>query len=240
MARLRDLGLATLLLISAAGFGLGIGLIVNEHIVPNVYGQGASYTAGNVLTAGAALPGTCTVGALYSLTVSPFTLNQCRATDVWSAVGTGSGGDWNTYIVKSVNQDVTASSTLVNDTELFFTVGAGETWHIELIMAYSGDAFATDMKLQATFPSSYAVYQQLHRTYNANTATFTTLFMNGTTQLTEAAMGTGSVITSYMTASTIIELAPASGGTFQVQHANFVSGVTRMASGSILRAKRIH
>ncbi len=240
MHRLRDLGLATLLLLSAAGFGIGIGMIVNERIIPNVYTQGASYSAGNVLTAGAALPGTCTVGALYSLTVSPFTLNQCRATDVWSAVGTGTGGDWNTYIVKSVNQDVTASTTLANDSELLFAgLGNAEAWYIEAFLVYSGDQLTTDIKIQATFPSSTILYDIVQTDSNLLAAS-SSIYATTATTLTQIIAGTRTGIGTYLSLRLRISLSNIdTGGTFQIQQANNSSGVTRLAAGSILRAKKL-
>lgn len=52
---------------------------------------------------------------------------------------TASGGSsaWTTEVTKSVDQDVTASSTLADDTELQLAVTANDVWLIELLIIYS-------------------------------------------------------------------------------------------------------
>jgi hypothetical protein len=54
-------------------------------------------------------------------------------------------GGWN-YIVKSANQDVTNSTTLVDDTDLQFSVVAGGQYMIELDVVLSANSTANDYK----------------------------------------------------------------------------------------------
>jgi len=218
--------------------GVALLLAVDQRWRASVAGQGSTYSAGNVLTQGSALPGTCTVGALFSLTATPFGLFQCNAANIWSAVGSVGGSDWDVYINKSITQTITSNTTLVNDTELFFPVLTAQIWHIELLPAYDGDAFATDMKLQTTFPVARGISGALYVS-SADVITESNVYVAGATTITQLSMATRSSIDNPITARLVLDLWISADGTFQVQHANLVSGVTRMLSGSILRAKKL-
>lgn len=58
----------------------------------------------------------------------------------------GSGSDWDVEIVKSADQDVTNSNTVIDDTELQFAVTAGSVWQIMMIVIYSSSVATNDFK----------------------------------------------------------------------------------------------
>lgn len=58
---------------------------------------------------------------------------------------TGGNNDWTTIITKSVNQDVTNSSVLVDDTELQLPVTAADVYLIQLLIIYSATDATRDL-----------------------------------------------------------------------------------------------
>lgn len=53
---------------------------------------------------------------------------------------------------KAIDQTVTNSTTLVNDDDLLFSIGANETWGFIIFMLFSGTT-GGDLKASLTFPS---------------------------------------------------------------------------------------
>lgn len=149
-----------------------------------------------------------------------------------------SSSDWDVNITKSADEDVVANTTLQNISELTFAVLTGESWYIEAIIAYSGDATGTDMKLNATFPTANGVYQQMSIT-SGDAASGTTVRVSAATTLTTLTVGTRSVLTSFEHIKLTIMLFFTGDGSFQLQQANNVSGTTRISAGSILRARQL-
>lgn len=146
--------------------------------------------------------------------------------------------EWDTIITKASDQDVSSSTTLTDDTELTFAVTNGSVWYIELLIAYAGDATATDMKVSATFPTARGVFN--HMSINtADTAVLTPVRINGVTALPTVTVGTRSALTAFEFMKLTIGIAFTADGTFTLQQANNVSGTTRIKAGSILRAKRL-
>ena len=206
--------------------------------VPALAGaQGANYTAGTVLTSGGALPGTCTVGALFMLTAAPIGLHQCLVTNTWSAAAAAS--EWTTSITKLVDETVTADTNLQDDDELFFAVGADETWYIQMLLVYSGNAVGTEFKFTATHPAGRGVYQTTYNNTADGIQSSGTRVSDGSNSLSTFAAGTRALITTYEQLQMYIVLSFNSGGTFQVQHANNASGVTTLKAGSVLRGKKL-
>lgn len=147
-----------------------------------------------------------------------------------------------TTIVKSANQDVTNSATLVDDTDLQFSVVAGGKYMIELDIAWSANDATGDYKfdyaVSAGLMTGYGIYWTNNVTtiisVNAPAALSST---DITLQTLSAAVDTNIiplkiVITAYFTAS----------GIFSYRFANAAAGVGRISrtwKGSILRYKRI-
>lgn len=59
-------------------------------------------------------------------------------------------------VVKTADQDVTSSTTYVNDNHLVFAVGASETWVADVVLMAKGDP-AGDIKVQFTGPAGSAL-----------------------------------------------------------------------------------
>lgn len=57
---------------------------------------------------------------------------------------------WSVIIVKSADQTVTNTTTLTDDTELQWSVGANETWHVQCNLAIFGNNTASDAKVGFT------------------------------------------------------------------------------------------
>lgn len=69
----------------------------------------------------------------------------------WRWIGDQRWGDSIT-VVKNANQSVTNSNIPINDNELFFNVGANETWVIEFGISYTSPT-AADMRFQVDWPA---------------------------------------------------------------------------------------
>lgn len=67
---------------------------------------------------------------------------------------------WYHIIVKSADQTVTNTTTLTDDTELQFSVGADEVWHVELRLGMSGNNAASDAKWGFTAAAASFVVAQ--------------------------------------------------------------------------------
>jgi hypothetical protein len=66
------------------------------------------------------------------------------------AAGAGTGGFY--YLEKSADQNVTSSTTLVDDTELLFPIAANERWEFEFELGING-ATGGDMRVALSVPS---------------------------------------------------------------------------------------
>jgi hypothetical protein len=154
------------------------------------------------------------------------------------AGGGGGASPWDVEIVKAVDEDVVASTVLQDDDELFFNVVSGEVWRIECVAVYAGAATATDMKLTLTFPSARGLVRSLTLTA-AEAVSGAEQRVTAATSITTLVVGTRSSITAYEVALIELLLVFSATGAVTVQHANQVSGTTRMAAGSILRGKKV-
>lgn len=61
-----------------------------------------------------------------------------------------------TGITKTADQSVTSSTTLVDDNEIVFAVGADETWHIRIALLYSAASGTPGLKAGVTAPTGAA------------------------------------------------------------------------------------
>jgi hypothetical protein len=151
-------------------------------------------------------------------------------------VPAGGGSGWDQEIYKAADQDVVANTTLQNDTHLLFAVTAGEAWEIEFILKYSGNATGTDMKVNAAFPSANGQYNVLSTSISDAIAALN-VTVRATTTLTTFTCATRSALTTAEILRVSAILVFTASGNFQVQHANQVSGTTRVMAGSVLRGR---
>lgn len=175
-------------------------------------------------------------GDVQEITVSGLTLA--------SGVLTGAAGavEWTTTVVKSIDQDVTNSITLVNDSELLLAVIANEVWLIELLVLYSGTDATGDL-LWDVAVSAGVMEGALHYTG----LTTGNLIISAGVALAGVAngvdIGNGTLAAHGMRPLRITGFIVFSAtGTFTFRFAQNNAGVgtvARCRAGSILRAKKI-
>jgi hypothetical protein len=160
-----------------------------------------------------------------------------------NAVPTGGGGDLWTEVIKSADQDVTASATLTDDTELQATFTA-DTYHVLLYILYSGNTTAGDYKCD--FAPSTGNMSGWYRYNGDNTTgdavlTSTGIRMAAAATITAIAAGTDA---SHTVRSLMIEtmVRLSAGATFKFRFAQntlTAATVARTKKGSILRYRKL-
>lgn len=157
--------------------------------------------------------------------------------------GSAGAAEWDQEIVKSSNQDVTNSTTLVDDTQLQFAVTAGSVWQIVLILIYSSTQSTNDLKcgFNVSAGSAYGPILGL--------GPLAADSVQNTVTVWPAAASSGTLIFGTVTGITNIRAVKIDGvftftsaGTFKFQFAQNTSGVgesTRVNIGSTLFGKRI-
>lgn len=148
-----------------------------------------------------------------------------------------------TTIVKSANQDVTNSATLVDDTDLKFSVVAGGHYMIEMDLCWSGNNVTGGYSY--VFGVSAGTIKGGGVVYTNSAAS--TLLMNLTsggaaapTPRTSAVLNAD--IDYLMTMKICVNVLASANATFRYQFANAAAGAGRTSrtwKGSILRYKRI-
>lgn len=178
-----------------------------------------------------------------SATGTPSATTFLRGDNTWATPNGADPAGWTT-IVKSANQDVTNSATLVSDTSLQFAVVAGGHYMIEMdIVAsannltgdYSGRFFVSSgtMKGNGVITSLNSIGAAALTLQNANSVAQSSAFIIGATIADIDHLVSGKIIYSF-TAS--------ANATFSYQFANSTAGAGRTSrtwKGSILRYKRI-
>lgn len=74
-------------------------------------------------------------------------------------------------VVKSADETVTNSTTLQDDDELAFDIGAGELWEATFVLFLTGETSDADVKLSASGPSGWAGHAFARSLYAAATTT---------------------------------------------------------------------
>jgi hypothetical protein len=153
-------------------------------------------------------------------------------------------GGWN-YIVKSANQDVTNSATLVDDTDLQFSVVAGGQYMIEL------DAVISANNTSADYQSAFNVSSGTMKGNGIYTATGLTGIATVTITSANAAASTTTVSTgpptadldSLLSIKIIFSFTASANATFKYKFAQNVAipaTTARTLKGSILKYKKIN
>ena len=166
-----------------------------------------------------------------------------RGDNTWAAPTSADPSGWTT-IVKSANQDVTNSATLVNDTDLQFSVVAGGHYMLELDIVFSANNTTGDYKNAFKVsagtmlgkgymigPTATGVAQVNEYTANA-VVTSTTLVLGSPVANIDFLVST-KIIFSFQASAN---------ATLSYQFANNQAGVGRTSQtwkGSILKYKRI-
>lgn len=156
--------------------------------------------------------------------------------------------EWDICISKAADQTVTNNATLQDDTDLQFTVAAGETWHFELLLSMTGSNTTGDGKFQllatgATFANSWRSGVFFGGTGTLDTTLFTPAAFTSTTEMvTSGGLTVLNGDTNQFPVYFRGAFRASGAATVKVQFANVAASAGRttiMKAGSTLRAKRM-
>jgi hypothetical protein len=153
-------------------------------------------------------------------------------------------GGWN-YIVKSANQDVTNSATLVDDTELQFSVVAGGQYMLELDAVISANNTSADYQSAFNVSSGTMKGNGIYTaTGLTGTATVTITSANAAASTTTVSTGPPSAdLDSLLSIKIIFSFTASANATFKYKFAQNVAiaaTTARTFKGSILKYKKIN
>lgn len=164
--------------------------------------------------------------------------------DEWNDDHVGSA-EWDTVIVKASNQDVTNSTTLVDDNDLQLAVLANEIWRIRIELIYAGTSTTGDFKWQLTLSAGTArgtlEWRLSHSTNDSATAGENAASFRDVSSYTSSAGGTdasGGKRTGFFDAILVFS----SSCTYKFQFAQnsaVSSTVARVCAGSRLLAVKL-
>ena len=152
-------------------------------------------------------------------------------------------GGWN-YIVKSANQDVTNSATLVDDTDLQFSVVAGGHYMLELDLVLSSNSTTADYK-SAFAVSAGTMKGQGIVTNNSTGSVAGVLNITAGGASVTNSVGSGTSVNDLdylLSIKTIYSFTASSNAIFKLQFAQNTATLATTArtwKGSILKYKRI-
>lgn len=185
-----------------------------------------------------------TVGVTeLSATGTPSSTTFLRGDNTWSTPTSVDPAGWTT-IVKSANQDVTNSATLVTDTDLQFSVVAGGHYMIEMDIATSGNSTAADYKFGFLVSAGTMKLRGLSLLITSGGSIAYVLLAAAGTSTTTAV--TSAILNNdfdYLQPITFkIQFTASNNATFSYQFANNTAAIgqtSRTWKGSILKYKRI-
>lgn len=147
-----------------------------------------------------------------------------------------------TVIVKSANQNVVNSSTLVDDTELQFSVVAGGNYMIQMVLATAGDSSLNDYRF--AFVTSAGTMTGAGNAIcrnAANSAVVTALNVTGASITSIIPIGQIGNLNGITTGTIDFGFYATANATFKFQFAlaQGSSGTARTCKGTILKYKRL-
>ena len=188
-----------------------------------------------------------TVGVTeLSATGTPSATTFLRGDNTWATPTSVDPAGWTT-IVKSANQDVTNSATLVNDTDLKFSVVAGGHYMVDLMIATNATGSANDYKFAFAVSSGAMTGQgsAIHRNAsNAQSNTVVNALNAAVTNSIAVGQNGGAILTSagIVVATANFGFYCTANATLNFQFANNTAGIgeiSRTWKGSILKYKRL-
>ena len=150
-----------------------------------------------------------------------------------------------TTIVKSANQDVTNSTTLVNDTDLQFSVVAGGAYMVEMQVTYSGSSTSVDYKFALTVAAG-SMNGGGNAIITGSTGASTAFIMTADVSVSSTITPVGVInpnVNYLRTFSLLYSFIPTNNTTLKFQFANNVasaSQISRTWKGSIMKYKKIN
>lgn len=166
-----------------------------------------------------------------------------RGDNTWATPTSSDPAGWTT-IVKSANQDVTNSATLVNDTSLQFAVVAGGHYMIELDAVISSNSTTGDYKNAFNVSAGTMKAHGMLLAPNISGVPTVNLY-NANSSATSTAFGIGTIMNDLdglLSIKVIYSFTASANATFRYQFAqNTATAATtaRTWKGSILKYKRI-
>jgi len=150
---------------------------------------------------------------------------------------------WDVDLTKSADQVVTNNATLQNDSELSFSVNAGETWYVQLLLSYSGNSAAGDYKCDFSFPSASGFFRYVGDNSTADAILVSTgvRFAAATNFAAAVALGADAANTPRVFELDMM-LRPTANGTVQFRFANNNAAAGRTSTtraGSTLVARKL-
>jgi hypothetical protein len=185
-----------------------------------------------------------TVGVTeLSATGTPSATTFLRGDNTWAAPASVDPAGW-TVIVKSANQDVTNSATLVNDTDLQFSVVAGGHYMIEMDVVISSNNTTGDYQNRFSVSAGTMLGKGFMIGPTATGAAQVNEYSaNAVTISTPLVLGSPVANIDFLVSTKIIFSFQASANaTLSYQFANAAAGAGRTSrtwKGSILKYKRI-
>jgi hypothetical protein len=147
-----------------------------------------------------------------------------------------------TVIIKSANQNVVNSSTLVDDTELQFSVVAGGNYMIQMVLATAGDSSLNDYKFGYAVSAGTMTGSGNAICRNAaNSAVVTAINVTGASITNAIPIGQIGNLNGITTGTIDFGFYATNNGIFKFQFAlnSGASGTARTCKGTILKFKRL-
>jgi hypothetical protein len=184
-----------------------------------------------------------TVGVTeLSATGTPSATTFLRGDNTWAAPTSADPAGWTT-IVKSANQDVTNSTTLVDDTDLQFSVVAGGHYMVEANICYSGNNTTGDYKFALALSAGLMKARGLGNMYlSTGTPSLQAITANNTISSGNNLGVLFNDLDELHTFTFTYNFYADTNATFKYQFANRVASpgyISRTWKGSILKYKRI-
>lgn len=153
-----------------------------------------------------------------------------------------SGSDWDSIAEQAIDQDVTASGTFVDSTDLTLAVTAGDVWYCRVLLLYAGNNVSGKFKYQVAFPTSAHGFLHALGADNVSDAAYDTMVRITTAATGQVVCGTDNALGTRV-AEAFIMFRAGGTGTMSIQFANYSAGpgrTSRLVAGSKLYAKKLN
>jgi len=217
--------------------GTGNLVVTGGGVSDGDYGDITVSSSGTVWNIDAATVGVTELSA----TGTPSATTFLRGDNTWATPNNNPEG-WTT-IIKSANQDVTNSATLVTDTDLQFSVVAGGHYMIKCDLTVSGFSTTADYKFAFNVSSGTMTGKGHSQSINAAGAIQNLIVSANGASTASLVVGASAAALDDLTAvSVAFSFTASANATFRFQFANNTAtpgAASRTWKGSILKYKRL-